>query len=62
MQDAGTSVSEAGLPAGSDAAADSETTTGSFSFAAADGPATISVNGNAVAAGDTVTGTYGTLI
>ncbi|PLW81593.1 hypothetical protein CWI75_15305, partial [Kineobactrum sediminis] len=61
VEDTGTIVSEAGLAAGSNAAADSETTTGSFSFAAADGPATISVNGNTVAAGDTVTGTYGTL-
>ncbi|PLW83789.1 hypothetical protein CWI75_00005, partial [Kineobactrum sediminis] len=34
VEDSGTIVSEAGLAAGSDAAADSETTTGSFSFAA----------------------------
>ncbi|PLW80946.1 hypothetical protein CWI75_18175, partial [Kineobactrum sediminis] len=61
VEDSGTIVSEAGLAAGSNAAADSETTTGSFSFAAADGPAVITVNGATVTAGDTVSGTYGTL-
>ncbi|PLW80948.1 structural toxin protein RtxA, partial [Kineobactrum sediminis] len=59
VEDTGTSVSEAGLPAGSDAAADSETTTGSFSFTAEDGPAVITINDATVAEGDSVTGTYG---
>ena len=61
----GTIVDEAGLagpPAGSDAASDSETTAGSFTYTAPDGPATVTIDGVAVTTiGQTFTGTFGTL-
>ncbi|MEP3051002.1 MAG: DUF5801 repeats-in-toxin domain-containing protein [Erythrobacter sp.] len=63
--DAGTQVDEAGLagpPAGSDAASDSEQTTGTFTFTAPDGPATISIGGvDVTSVGQTFTGAFGTL-
>ncbi|TVV72437.1 beta strand repeat-containing protein [Sphingomonas solaris] len=63
------SVDEAGLPArgiespGSNAAASSETTTGTFLVTADDGLGSVSVNGVALtgAAGQTITGAFGTL-
>ena len=62
------SVSEAGLPArgseppGSNAAATSETTTGTIIYTAPDGLDTISLNGVAITApGQTVAGAFGTL-
>ena len=65
---AGGAVSEAGLPArglepaGSDEAANSETTTGSSSYTAADGPAVVTIGGVAVTAvGQTFAGSHGTL-
>ena len=60
--EAGTQVDEAGLPAGSDAAADSELTAGAITYTAPDGPATVTIDGVAVTAvGQTFTGSYGTL-
>jgi VCBS repeat-containing protein len=59
---AGTSVDEAGLPAGSNAPADSEKTNGTINYVAADGPATVTIDGVAVTAvGQTFTGSFGTL-
>lgn len=61
----GTIVEEDGLagpPAGSDAASNSEFTSGIFTFTAPDGPATVTIDGVAVATvGQTFTGTFGTL-
>ncbi len=63
--EAGTVVQEDGLagpPAGSDAASDSEFTTGTFTFTAPDGPATVTIGGVAVTSvGQTFTGAFGTL-
>ena len=60
--EAGTQVQEAGLPAGSDAAADSELTAGTIAYTAPDGPATVTIDGVAVTAvGQTFTGSFGTL-
>ncbi|MDJ0642092.1 MAG: DUF5801 repeats-in-toxin domain-containing protein [Erythrobacter sp.] len=63
--EAGTQVEEDGLagpPAGSDAASDSEFTTGTFTFAAPDGPAVVTIDGVAVTSvGQTFTGAFGTL-
>ncbi|MBD2841204.1 DUF5801 repeats-in-toxin domain-containing protein [Erythrobacter rubeus] len=63
--EAGTSVDEAGLdgpPAGSAAATDSETTAGTFTFSAEDGPATVLIDGTEVTTvGQTFTGSFGTL-
>ncbi len=59
---AGTVVDEAGLPAGSNAASDSEKTSGTIAYVAADGPATVTIDGVAVTAvGQTFTGSFGTL-
>ncbi|RJF93455.1 beta strand repeat-containing protein [Sphingomonas cavernae] len=65
---ASASVNEAGLPArggepaGSNAAANSETTTGSILFTAPDGLAGVAIDGVAVTAvGQTITGPFGTL-
>ncbi|QZD91827.1 VCBS domain-containing protein [Qipengyuania xiapuensis] len=59
---AGTLVDEAGLPAGSDAASDSEFTAGTFTYDADDGPATVTIDGTPVTAvGQTFTGSFGTL-
>ena len=59
---AGTLVDEAGLPAGSNAAADSEKTSGTIVYAAADGPASVTIDGVAVTAvGQLFTGSFGTL-
>lgn len=59
---AGTVVDEAGLPAGSNAASDSEKTAGTIAYVAADGPATVTIDGVAVTAvGQTFTGSFGTL-
>ncbi|QZD94417.1 DUF5801 repeats-in-toxin domain-containing protein [Qipengyuania gelatinilytica] len=58
----GTLVDEAGLPAGSDAASDSEFTSGTFTYDAPDGPASVTIDGVAVTAvGQTFTGSFGTL-
>ena len=63
----GTSVDEAGLPArggesaGSAAATNSETTTGSFSFTNGDGASTLTIGGQSLVAGNSYTGDYGTL-
>lgn len=60
--DAGTQVDEAGLPAGSNAASDSETTAGTIAYTAPDGPATVTIDGVAITAvGQTFTGSFGTL-
>ncbi len=63
--DAGTQVEEDGLagpPAGSDAASDSELTSGVFTFTAPDGPATVTIGGVEVTTvGQTFTGAFGTL-
>ncbi|MGC1467812.1 MAG: tandem-95 repeat protein, partial [Sphingorhabdus sp.] len=60
--EAGTQVEEAGLPAGSDAGADSELTAGTIAYTAPDGPATVTIDGVAVTAvGQTFTGSFGTL-
>jgi large repetitive protein len=60
--EAGTEVNEAGLPAGSDAASNSETTAGTIAYTAPDGPATITIDGVAVTAvGQSFTGNFGTL-
>ncbi len=60
--EAGTQVDEAGLPAGSDAASDSELTAGTISYTAPDGPATVTIDGDAVVAvGQTFAGSFGTL-
>ncbi|WP_435417884.1 DUF5801 repeats-in-toxin domain-containing protein [Parerythrobacter aurantius] len=65
LGEAGTQVAEAGLagpPAGSDAASDSEFTSGVFTFTAPDGPATVTIGGVAVTAvGQTFVGAHGTL-
>ncbi|MHA6334654.1 T1SS-143 repeat domain-containing protein [Qipengyuania sp. CAU 1752] len=61
----GTSVAEAGLagpPAGSDAASNSEQTTGTFTYNAPDGPAQVTIDGVAVTAvGQLFSGDFGTL-
>ncbi len=63
----GTSVDEAGLPArggesaGSAAATNSETTTGSFSFTNGDGASTLTIGGQSLVAGNSYAGDYGTL-
>ena len=63
----GTSVEEAGLPArpgepaGSNAAANSETTSGTITFTNGDGASTVTINGVTVAVNATVVGDYGTL-
>ena len=66
--EAGTSVSEAGLPArtgesaGSASSTNSETTSGTITYTAADGPAVVTIGGVAVIAVDqTFTGAHGTL-
>ena len=66
--DAGAVVDEEGLPArgaespGSNEASDLETTAGTISYDAADGPATVTINGVAVTAiGQTFAGASGTL-
>ena len=63
--EAGTIVEEDGLagpPAGSDAAADSEFTTGTITYTAPDGPATVTIGGVAVTGvGQTFVGASGTL-
>ena len=70
--DAGTSVNEAGLPAGSGEMADGnpannsdarETTAGAITFTSGDTPAAVTIGGVAVSGtvGQTFTGTYGTL-
>lgn len=60
--EAGTQVEEAGLPAGSDAGADSELTAGTIAYTAPDGPATVTIDGVAVTAvGQNFTGSFGTL-
>ncbi|MEB3416414.1 tandem-95 repeat protein, partial [Alteriqipengyuania sp. WL0013] len=68
VEEPGTIVFEEGLPArpgeseGTDAASDSETTQGTITYDAADGPATITIGGVAVAAvGQTFAGGEGTL-
>ncbi|MDZ4325156.1 MAG: VCBS domain-containing protein, partial [Pseudomonas sp.] len=64
---ASTLVDEAGLPArpgepaGSNAAANSEVTTGSFSYTNGDGASTVTINGLALASGADYTGAHGTL-
>ncbi|QUL37989.1 DUF5801 repeats-in-toxin domain-containing protein [Erythrobacter sp. JK5] len=64
-QEPGTVVEEAGLagpPAGSDAGSDSEFTSGTFTFTAPDGPATVTIDGVPVTTvGQTFTGAFGTL-
>ncbi|WP_338424246.1 beta strand repeat-containing protein [Sphingopyxis kveilinensis] len=56
------SVDEAGLPAGSDAASNGETATGSFVFTTGnDGVASLVINGVDVTAGGTVTTPFGVL-
>ncbi|CAH1649394.1 hypothetical protein BOSEA31B_10351 [Hyphomicrobiales bacterium] len=63
----GTQVSEAGLPvrtgepAGSDAASNSEITTGSFSYTGGDGASTVTIGGQALAVGQSYQGLHGTL-
>ena len=58
----GTLVDEAGLPAGSDAASDSEFTSGTFTYDAPDGPAAVTIGGQSVTAvGQTISGSFGTL-
>lgn len=60
--EAGTQVEEDGLPAGSDAASDSEITKGTIAYTAPDGPATVTIDGTAVTAvGQTFVGSYGTI-
>ena len=60
--EAGTLVNEAGLPAGSNAASDSETTTGTITFTAPDGPATVTIDGVVVTAvGQVFTGSFGAI-
>jgi large repetitive protein len=60
--DAGTQVDEAGLAAGSNAAASSETTAGTIAYVAPDGPATVTIDGVAVTGvGQAFVGSYGTL-
>ncbi|MEP5938639.1 MAG: DUF5801 repeats-in-toxin domain-containing protein [Erythrobacter sp.] len=63
--EAGTIVEEDGLagpPAGSDAASNSEFTTGTITYTAPDGPASVTIGGVAVTgAGQTITGAFGTL-
>lgn len=60
--DDGTLVDEAGLPTGSDAASDGEFTSGSFTYDAPDGPATVTVGGVPVTTvGQVITGSFGTL-
>ena len=60
--EAGTLVDEAGLPAGSDAASESETTAGTIAFTAPDGPATVTIDGVAVTSvGQIFAGSFGTL-
>ncbi|MBL0925063.1 MAG: tandem-95 repeat protein, partial [Sphingomonadaceae bacterium] len=60
--EAGTQVAEAGLPTGSNAASNSETTAGTIAFTAPDGPAKVTIDGVAVTAvGQTFTGSFGTL-
>ena len=59
---AGTLVDEAGLPTGSNAAANSETTAGTIAYNAPDGPATVTIDGVAVTTvGQTFAGAFGTL-
>ncbi len=60
--DNGQLVAEAGLPNGSDPASSSDTSEGSFSFTAADGPAVVRIGGIIVTAvGQSFAGAYGTL-
>ncbi|WP_226699900.1 DUF5801 repeats-in-toxin domain-containing protein [Qipengyuania gaetbuli] len=56
-----TQVDEAGLAAGSDAASNSEFTSGTFTFTAPDGPAVLTIDGAPLVAGQTYTGSFGTL-
>ncbi|MXP41610.1 tandem-95 repeat protein [Altererythrobacter soli] len=58
----GAMVHEAGLPAGSNAAADSETTVGTFAIATGNDPVgSLVINGVNVTGGGTVAGAHGTL-
>nr|WP_298897279.1 DUF5801 repeats-in-toxin domain-containing protein [uncultured Altererythrobacter sp.] len=62
--DDGTLVDEAGLdtPVGSDAGSDSELTSGTITYDAPDGPATVTIDGVTITApGQTITGTFGTM-
>lgn len=68
VTDATATVSETGLPArggepaGSNAAANSETTTGTINYTAGDAPAVVSINGVAITTvGQTITNAIGTL-
>ena len=56
-----TQVDEAGLAAGSDAASNSEFTSGTFTFTAPDGPAVLTIDGAPLVAGQTYSGSFGTL-
>jgi large repetitive protein len=59
---AGTLVAEAGLPAGSDATSNSETTNGMISYSSPDGPGTVTIDGIAVSTiGQVFIGSFGTL-
>ncbi len=62
-QEPGTVVDEAGLnPDGSEADTDSESTSGTFTFTAPDGPAIITVGGTTITTvGQTIDGAFGTL-
>jgi VCBS repeat-containing protein len=60
--EAGTLVDEAGLANGSDADSTNETTSGSFAFTAPDGPATVTLDGQAVTSvGQIFAGSFGIL-
>ncbi|RGP41013.1 hypothetical protein BPTFM16_01308 [Altererythrobacter insulae] len=62
--DDGTQVDEAGLdsPVGSDAGSDSELTSGTITYDAPDGPATVTIGGVEITApGQTIVGTFGTM-
>jgi large repetitive protein len=58
----GTHVDEAGLPAGSNAASNGETTAGTIAYTAPDGPATVTIDGVAVTAvGQSFVGSFGAI-
>jgi len=62
INDAGTLVDEAGLPTGSNAAANSETTSGTITFQTFDGFGGLTINGEAITmVGQTIAGQFGTL-
>ncbi|MXO73995.1 tandem-95 repeat protein [Altererythrobacter aerius] len=58
----GTLVFEEALATGSNPGSNAESTSGSIAFTAPDGPAAVTIDGQAVAVGTTIVGAFGTLV